>query len=334
LWIVTLKARLSLAVTLVAALAAAAIGSASAQNAGFTDEGSADAFAPLSLIPNTLPSSAPVRRSDAFQKVLPAEEPAVAVAPEPAPQKKKKLNSPAVAEPVAVAEAELTENVPMPPRRPFDLRIRGKKDKVLLAKLIAPENPEEGTLTRSLTALQKTPQAKLAVQDTETDEKPLKRLASLPGVRSDVTPEPAVIEDKSYLVPGGGSFGGIVKQTPSVVMSCFRPNLLSLLRRAGKHFGSTVVVTSGARAGGRRGSYHRRCMAADIKITGVSKHKVAAFFRNLPDAGGVGLYCHNDVVHIDTAEPRNWTYCGWRRTSFSLRGGGSRNKAPIDDGDE
>ncbi len=135
--------------------------------------------------------------------------------------------------------------------------------------------------------------------------------------------------------------GGILKQTPAVQIGCLRPDLLSMLRKASKRFGRPIVVTSGFRGGGRRGSYHRKCMAADVIIDGVSKQTLAAYFRSLPEAGGVGTYCHNGVVHIDTAEPRNWTYCGFRRTSFSLRNGGWGGEKHVrageslpDDGEE
>jgi hypothetical protein len=302
-----------------------------AQTAGFTDGGGIDAFAPLSLIPNVLPSDTPARRAGSFERVIPSEEvPAVATEQPPiAAKKQKQADQPSVAAVQDEAAVEMVA-VPMPPRRPFDLRAKGKKDKVLLAKLVQTEEPAVGSMTRSLTAIQKVPQNSLTANDEDATEQPrtLKRLASLPGVRSDIGGrsdlpgvEP-IAKEKSYLVPTGGSFAGIVKQTPSVKIGCFGPDLLSLLRRAGKHFGTAVVVTSGLRAGGRRGSYHKKCMAADIKLPGISKQRVAAFLRTLPDAGGVGLYCHNDVVHIDTAEPRNWTYCGFRRTSFSLRNGG------------
>ncbi len=174
---------------------------------------------------------------------------------------------------------------------------------------------KQATLSRSLFAIER---------EGEDDflglrkDRPIQQ-AALPNskdVMSDARP------DVGAFVSQGRLGGAILKQTPGVQIGCFGPRLIGMLKKASQRFGRPVVVTSGLRAGGRRGSYHRKCMAADIKIDGVSKQTLAAYFRSLPEAGGVGTYCHNGVVHIDTAEPRNWTYCGFRRTSFSLRNGG------------
>ena len=89
--------------------------------------------------------------------------------------------------------------------------------------------------------------------------------------------------------------------------------LRGLLRRIERHYGRPVTVSSGCRskarnrrAGGARKSYHLRCMAADIKVAGISKSKLLRYVRGLPGRGGVGTYCRNSIVHIDVGPRRAW----------------------------
>lgn len=110
------------------------------------------------------------------------------------------------------------------------------------------------------------------------------------------TPEPMLVE----------------KQTDHVNITCLQPELLRLVRIAGEHFKGTPVITSGQRDRGRRGSYHRKCMAADFFVPGVERAALAKYLRSVPGAGGVGTYCHTKSVHIDIGEPRNWYQCGFR----------------------
>lgn len=116
------------------------------------------------------------------------------------------------------------------------------------------------------------------------------------------TPEPMYVE----------------KQTDYVNITCLSPDLMKIVRKAGEHFKGTPVITSGQRASGRRGSYHRKCMAADFFVPGVERAVLAKYLRSLPEAGGVGTYCHTKSVHIDIGEPRNWSQCGFR-FRFALR---------------
>jgi uncharacterized protein YcbK (DUF882 family) len=99
------------------------------------------------------------------------------------------------------------------------------------------------------------------------------------------------------------------------------PKLNGLLRQISRHFGRPVTITSGCRsrrenmrAGGRRGSYHLRCMAADIRVAGVAESNVRSFARSLSGRGGIGSYCRNSVVHIDVGPRREWFQnCGGRK---------------------
>ena len=97
-------------------------------------------------------------------------------------------------------------------------------------------------------------------------------------------------------------------QTPRVSSSCFPARLRGILAHISAQTGRRLVVTSGARHGGRRGSYHRRCMAADIRVPGVSVSRIIAAARSAPGIGGVGTYC-NGIVHVDVGPHRRWRYC-------------------------
>ncbi len=108
------------------------------------------------------------------------------------------------------------------------------------------------------------------------------------------------------------------------------PKLLGMLRDVSRKFGRPVIVSSGCRsnhgnrrAGGAKRSFHLRCMAADIKVVGVSEAKVLRVAKNLPARGGIGTYCRNSVIHIDVGPRREWhERCGRknRRALFQYAG--------------
>lgn len=104
-------------------------------------------------------------------------------------------------------------------------------------------------------------------------------------------------------------------QRADVDTSCFKPQLLSILHDAEKHFGKRIVVTSGyrdpvhnARVGGAKRSQHLHCNAADIQMVGVSKWDLARYFRSRPDMGGVGTYCSTNSIHVDIGPRRDWNW--------------------------
>ncbi|MBX5158957.1 YcbK family protein [Rhizobium sp. NZLR1b] len=114
---------------------------------------------------------------------------------------------------------------------------------------------------------------------------------------------------------------GLHLQNDKVEVSCFKPELLSVIKTVESHFGRPVIVTSGYRdeehnrlVGGADESMHKSCEAADIQIDGVTKSDIAAYIRSLPNRGGVGTYCHTDSVHLDTGKTRDWNWgCGGKR---------------------
>jgi uncharacterized protein YcbK (DUF882 family) len=111
-----------------------------------------------------------------------------------------------------------------------------------------------------------------------------------------------------------------------------QPSLRAALVKIERRFGKPVQVTSGCRsfrsnrlAGGRRGSYHLRCMAADIRVAGVSSRQIISFVKSLPSIGGVGTYCGKSIVHIDTGPERRWSGgCGRRHPLRGVRRYASR----------
>jgi hypothetical protein len=114
---------------------------------------------------------------------------------------------------------------------------------------------------------------------------------------------------------------GILTQTDHVRIGCFPGELRGVLHQISAHFGKPVVVTSGQRSGGRRGSFHRTCMAADIQIAGVSPSAIARFARGLDAVGGVGTYGHTRSVHVDVGD-RVFSWHGPRRRTAALSAGG------------
>ncbi len=90
----------------------------------------------------------------------------------------------------------------------------------------------------------------------------------------------------------------------NVETNCFPHSLRRALDTIGKHFGGEVLVTSGARDRGRRGSLHRSCKAADVRIAGVSPKAIAEFARTVPGVNGVGTYRWVAVTHVDVRDER------------------------------
>ncbi|WP_181702494.1 YcbK family protein [Chthonobacter albigriseus] len=101
-----------------------------------------------------------------------------------------------------------------------------------------------------------------------------------------------------------------VHQTRTVRSSCLTPKLRAVLGKLRDQFGRQIILTSGYRPPGRArpGSYHRRCMAADIQIPGVAPSRLARAARNLAGIGGVGTYCHTRSVHVDVGPRRDWAW--------------------------
>lgn len=173
-----------------------------------------------------------------------------------------------------------TSDAPLPPRRPFSEQVVQPPPEAAPP----PEAPNEEARDEPAAEGEMPPAEgqKVSREELEREE--------------DKTPEPSLVE----------------KQTDAVNIACLKPELMAIVQKAGQHFGGTPVITSGQRSRGRRGSFHRKCMAADFIIPGIERSRVARFLRALPEAGGVGTYCHTKSVHIDIGEPRNWYQCGFR----------------------
>lgn len=81
--------------------------------------------------------------------------------------------------------------------------------------------------------------------------------------------------------------------------------LVAVLQKIRTHFGRAVTITSAYRTpphnkavGGTTYSQHQYGTAADIKVSGVSPKKVAAYAEKLlPNKGGIGIY--DTFTHID-----------------------------------
>ena len=90
--------------------------------------------------------------------------------------------------------------------------------------------------------------------------------------------------------------------------------LVNVLQKIRAHFGKSVTITSAYRTpgknkavGGQAYSQHLYGKAADIKVSGVSPKKVAAYAEKLlPNKGGIGTY--GSFTHVDTrATKARWT---------------------------
>lgn len=144
-------------------------------------------------------------------------------------------------------------------------------------------------------------------------------LAVLDGAFVTAKAAPAAVKSKTLVsysrsVSGKGLRAVSLKSANSSRrVSGLNRKLRGLLARIERHYKRPVMVSSGCRSkkrnrriGGARRSYHLRCMAADIKVAGVSERALLRFVRRLPGRGGVGTYCRNSIVHIDVGPRREW----------------------------
>lgn len=82
-------------------------------------------------------------------------------------------------------------------------------------------------------------------------------------------------------------------------------DLVDVLQKVRDHFGKAVTITSAFRTashnkkvGGATYSQHCYGKAADIKVSGVSPSRVAAYVETLmPNSGGIGRY--STFTHVD-----------------------------------
>ena len=82
-------------------------------------------------------------------------------------------------------------------------------------------------------------------------------------------------------------------------------DLVDVLQKVRDHFGKAVTITSAFRTashnkkvGGATYSQHCYGRAADIKVSGVSPSRVAAYVETLmPNTGGIGRY--STFTHVD-----------------------------------
>jgi uncharacterized protein YcbK (DUF882 family) len=118
------------------------------------------------------------------------------------------------------------------------------------------------------------------------------------------------IEDDRPLEPGPKEEGQHWRAAyANVSTDCFPAELKTALNKIGEHFKSDVLVTSGFRGNGRRGSLHRSCRAADIRVLGVAPSRLAAFARTVEGVNGVGTYRRTSVTHVDVRHDKYaWRY--------------------------
>ena len=98
-------------------------------------------------------------------------------------------------------------------------------------------------------------------------------------------------------------------QTVSVRAGCFPTRLREVLSYIAVKTGRRPIITSGLRPHPRRhGSLHGKCLAADIRVPGLSERTIIAAARSAPGIGGIGSYC-NGIVHVDVGPQRRWVDC-------------------------
>ena len=138
---------------------------------------------------------------------------------------------------------------------------------------------------------------------------PFQWLASLQGISGQPAPaalRPAPQQPSAAEKPKGPGFFAAYGYTQ---VQCFPEQLKTALNTIAAHYNKPVEVASGHRPNGRRGSMHRHCMAADIRIEGVEPMVLATYAKTVPGVNGVGSYRRTDLIHVDVRQEQ----FAWRR---------------------
>jgi hypothetical protein len=229
----------------------------------------------------------------------------------------------APARPVEVAQAPevipgdfvAPENPPLPPARP-DFGDRPQTTQIAAAPEAAPAAAGATTaVSAPAPALTNTPPAQTVARAEGASLAAYEfRSAGVPmpegGLRAtNIAFAPAHLELATPGRLGANPGVGPVAQRwraayDDVETNCFPETLRRALDQLARHFDSEVLVTSGRRERGRRGSLHRACKAADVRIVGVSPGEVARVAKTIPGINGVGTYRRVAVTHIDVRAER------------------------------
>ena len=136
---------------------------------------------------------------------------------------------------------------------------------------------------------------------------PFQWLASAPSSTRRTAPSPALrpSQDAAGKSTGPGFFAAYAYTK----VDCFPQELKTALNTIAAHYNKPVEVASGDRPNGRRGSMHRHCMAADIRIDGVEPMALATYAKTVPGINGVGSYRSTDLIHVDVRQEQ----FAWRR---------------------
>ena len=131
---------------------------------------------------------------------------------------------------------------------------------------------------------------------------PFQWLASLQGLSGQPAPAalpPATQQQSTAEKPKGPGFFAAYAYTQ---VGCFPEQLKTALNTIAAHYNKPVEVASGHRPNGRRGSMHRNCMAADIRLDGVEPMVLATYAKTVPGVNGVGTYRRTDLIHVDVRQ--------------------------------
>jgi hypothetical protein len=220
-------------------------------------------------------------------------------------------------------------SAPLPPQRPFDLRLPEGTQPMRIPGA-APLASASVTMIAPLPPAR--PASGLALApNTEDEEDEAPRTTPLPQKETaPVTPRPSMINppassQASVVTPREWPrvLQGQSEQSDPVIsdehlerrglttdpgtsIKCLPAPLRSVLNQVISRYGA-VHVTSTWRPGwrARRGSYHRRCEAVDFRVEGIAPREALRFVATLPETGGRKVYW-NGLLHVDTGPIRSW----------------------------
>jgi hypothetical protein len=226
---------------------------------------------------------------------------------------------------VLASSGALAQAPPLPPERPFDLKLPLGRSVTpvtpapapasttatggLVAAPLPPTRPEiftlKGTGTRTASVTTQEAPASPAPPPTPPPAAPAPQSPSLfprewprllPGQQEKAEPQ---MSDRFLMSRG-------LSTDPGTSITCLPERLRNVLNQVISRFGGVHVTSTWRPAWrARRGSYHRRCEAVDFRVHGIAPREVLRFVSTLPETGGRKVYW-NGLIHVDTGPERSW----------------------------
>jgi hypothetical protein len=211
--------------------------------------------------------------------------------------------------PAAAQSGANTVTAPIPPARPFDLKVLPPTSTPIPQQAVRQGSAAPSSAQPSAAATSQDPPPRLTAAPVPP-QRPEPRRSNPADEESEPvwprrTPGQAALTYEPPTTPAPAVATGVTTD-PGTSVTCLPPTLKRVMAAVAQRYGG-IHVTSTFRGAfrARRNSFHRRCMAMDFRVHGHSPRAVLAFVKSLPETGGHKVYW-NGLVHVDVGPWRTW----------------------------